>query len=324
MRINKMFALCFVVILLAPALTVAAPEFTLKFGHLANEENSWHKAAMKFAELVKERSNGRIEVKVYPNEQLGKELDTVTSIQMGTADMVISGGSLMNWAPRIGVMECPTAIRDSEHLQKVAGGEIGKEIEAEILEKVGLRAIAWFERGPRNLTSNKPMKTPEDVQGMILRVPNSILYVKFWEAVGAKPTPMAFSEVFTSLQQGTIDGQENPLSLIKSAGFFEVQKYVNLTEHLITWIYVLIGEKQFQAMPADLQQIILEAGKEMQAYEHQLFLEDELKLKTELEAAGMTFVEVDKQAFAEKGKPGLMEGLTPEQKELFTRIVETK
>jgi TRAP-type C4-dicarboxylate transport system substrate-binding protein len=96
----KLCALCLVVVLLAPAASFAAPEFTLKFGHLANEENSWHKAALKFADIVKERSNGRVEVKVYPNEQLGKELDTVTSIQMGTADMVISGGSLMNWAPR--------------------------------------------------------------------------------------------------------------------------------------------------------------------------------------------------------------------------------
>jgi TRAP-type C4-dicarboxylate transport system substrate-binding protein len=148
--------------------------------------------------------------------------------------------------------------------------------------------------------------------------------VKFWEAVGAKPTPMAFSEVFTSLQQGTIDGQENPLSLIKSAGFYEVQKYVNKTEHLITWIYVLIGEKQFQKLPEDLQQVILEAGKEMQEYEHMLFIEDEKKLVTELQDLGMTFVEPDKAAFAEKGKPGLMEALTPEQKELFERIGNTK
>ena len=180
---KKIFVLCLISVLMVPAISFAA-EFTLKFGHLANEEHTWHKAAMKFADLVAEKSNGRIEVKVYPNEQLGKELDTITSIQMGTADMVISGGSMINWAPRIGVMECPTVIRDSAHLQKVAGGEIGQEIEAEIREKIGLRAIGWFERGPRNLTSNTPIKTPDDVQGMILRVPNSPLYVN----ISGKPS----------------------------------------------------------------------------------------------------------------------------------------
>lgn len=298
------------------------PEYTLRFGHLANEENSWHRAAVFFADEVRERSGGRIEVQVYPNEQLGTELQMLNAIQAGTADMTITGGSLVNWIPRIGVMETPATIRDQEHLVRVASGPIGQEIEAEIIEEGGFRPIAYFIRGPRHLTSNRPINTPEDARGLIVRVPNSPLYVAFWEEVGATPTPMAFSEVFTSLQQGTIHAQENPLALIHSAGFYEVQQYVNVTEHLHTWIYVVIGEEKFQSMPADLQQIIIDVGQEMQAYEHQLFLEDEERLADELQARGMIFnTDVDQEAFTRVGQPGIVRSLTPEQRELWERIV---
>jgi len=304
--------------------TATRDKYIFKFGYLANEEHIWHKAAMRFAEQVSKRSQGRIEIRLYPNEQLGKELEMIDSIRAGIADMTISGGSLVNWSPRIGMMECPLAIRDNEHMWNIAGGEIGKEIEAEILEKIGLRCIAWFERGPRNLTSNRPIKHPDDLQGMILRIPAGHFFLKYWEATGAKPVPMAFSEVFTSLQQGTIEGQENPLSLIKSGGFYEVQKYVNLTEHLWTWIYVVLGEKQFQSLPPDLQQINLEEGQEMQRFHHQLFLEDEKNLVRDLQEKGMIFVEVDKKAFQEKGKQAMRESFPPEQKELFYQIVNTR
>jgi tripartite ATP-independent transporter DctP family solute receptor len=207
----------------------------------------------------------------------------------------------------------------------VAGGPIGKEIEAEIIEKGGFRPIAYFIRGPRNLTSNRPIRTPADAKGLIVRVPNSPLYVAFWEALGATPTPMAFSEVFTSLQQGTIHAQENPLALIYSAGFYEVQKYVNVTEHLRTWIYVVIGEEKFKQMPADLQKIIIEAGQDMQKYEHELFLADEKRLAQELQARGMTFItDVDQEAFTKAGQPGILRTLTPEQRELWDRIVAVK
>ena len=298
--------------------------YTLKFGHLANENHVWHKAALKFAELVRQKSNGRIEVKVYPNEQLGKELDMITGILAGTVDMTITGESLQNWAPKVAMCAVPYLIRDSEHLAKVAGGEIGKEIEEEMIDKIGLRPIAWFERGARNLTSNRPIRHPDDLKGIILRVPNVPLFVKAWSALGAKPTPMAFSEVFTSLQQGTIEAQENPYALIYSAGFYEVQKYINLTEHVIGWIYVVIGEKQFQALPTDLQQVILEAGKEMQDYEHQLFLEDQKRLIKELKAKGMQFIEVDKEAFMERAKDAVFNSLTPEQRDLYLRIEAIK
>ncbi len=294
--------------------------YVLKFGHLANEDHPWHKAALKFAEIVHEKSGARIEVKVYPNEQLGKELDMITGILAGTVDITISGESMQNWVKETALCGIPYLIRDSDHLQKVAGGEIGREIEQTLLEKIGLRSVAWFERGARNLTSNRPIKKPQDLNGLVLRVPNVPMSVKVWEKLGAKPTPMAFSEVFTGLQQGTIEGQENPFALIRSAGFYEVQKYCNLTEHMIAWIYVVIGNEKFESMPPDLQKVVMDAGKEMQAYEHELFLEQQQNLRQELESKGMTLLPVDKETFRTVAKTAVTENLKPELLGLYQRI----
>ena len=180
---------------------------------------------------------------------------------------------------------------------------------------------SWFERGARNLTSNREIKKPEDLNGLKVRVPNVPLFVATWEALGAKPTPMAFSEVFTSLQQGIIDGQENPYDLIKSASFFEVQKFVNMTEHVRGWIYLVIGEDRFQSMPKDIQAAVLEAGKEAQAYERQLFRAEQDQLVQDLKDKGMTFVEVDKAAFMKVAEPAVLKFLSPELQEMYKKIV---
>ncbi|MCP4450750.1 MAG: TRAP transporter substrate-binding protein [Planctomycetes bacterium] len=300
----------------------ATRTYVLKFGHLANEDHIWHESALKLAELVKTRSAGRLTIKVYPNEQLGKELGMINGMRGETVDMTITGESLQNWTSVAGLCAVPYAIRDSNHLAMVAGGDIGREIEQQIIDTVGIRPIAWFERGARNLTSNRPIKTPDDLKGMILRVPNVPLFVKTWASLGAKPTPMAFSEVFTALQQGTIQGQENPYALISSAGFYEVQKYCNLTEHVIGWVYVTVGEKQFQSLPTDLQAILIEAAREMHAFHQARFLETQTALAESLQAKGMTFVTTDKDAFKTRAKDAVLSALTEEQKALYQRMVD--
>lgn len=180
--------------------------------------------------------------------------------------------------------------------------------------------MGYFQRGERHLTSNRPITHPDDLDELIIRVPNAPSYVVAWKAIGAKPTPMAFSEVFSSLQQGTIEAQENPFAMIKNAGFSEVQKYLNLTGHVISWGYPLVGEKQFQRLPDDLKAIFLQAAKEMQAYEHRLFLENESKVQEDLKAAGMIFVTVDKNAFIENGEKAVYESLSPEMQEVYDEI----
>jgi tripartite ATP-independent transporter DctP family solute receptor len=317
----------------AGAFAVAAPsvrsaraeaKITLKLGHLGNEENVWHKASLRFAEEVAARTKGEIEVKIFPNETLGKETDLIKGIQLGTVDFTITGESLQNWAPASALLAVPYAIRDLDHLDKVVQGDIGKEIAKSIDEKTGLVPLAYFARGARELTANRAIKTPDELNGLKLRVPNVPLFVRFWEALGAKPVPMAFSEVFTSLQSGIIEGQENPLALIRSASFFEVQKFVNRTDHVLSWIYLVGGSKKLGRLGQDQQKAIREAAEAARVYERGLFIADEKNLEAELKAKGMTFVEVDKAAFATKAAAAVEGSLPAELKPLYQKILAVK
>jgi len=301
----------------------AAPEFTLRLGHLANEDHTWHKGALMFAEELERLSGGRMVAQVFANEQLGNEIDTIQAIHTGIAHMVVTGESMQNWAPKCALIAVPYMVRDMDHLQRVLTGEPGQMIKREIIERVRLRPVSAFIRAPRNLTSNRPIRTPDDLSGLIVRIPNVPLFASVWGALGANPTPMAFSEVFTSLQQNVIDGQENPLDLIRSGSLFEVQRYVNLTEHVYGWIYLTIGEDFFQSLPEDLQAAVLEAGRVAEAYEHSLFLDALVEHEQFLRDAGMEFVTVDREAFAALAAPAVEEFFSgsPEVLELYRQIV---
>ena len=289
-----------------------AAEMTLKPGHLANEQNAWHKAAVKFGEELSTLTDGRIEVQVFPNETLGKEIDLINGMQLGAVDMTITGESLQNWAPKAALLAVPYAYKTLEDMDAVASGEIGDQIEQQIIEKARIRPIAYFARGPRNLTSNRAIKSPDDLDGLKMRVPNVPLFVDVWKSLGAQPTPMAFSEVFTSLQAGTIDAQENPLALIESASFDEVQKFVNKTEHVRSWIYLTISEITWGKLSDADKDAVMEAAKRAQAYERDLFAADEERLTEELQSKGMTFVEIDKEAFASKAKDAVLANVSDE------------
>ena len=299
------------------------PEYILRLGHQANEQDIWHRSALYFAHVLDSLSFGRIEVRVHPAEQLGTELDMIRSIRAGVVEMTITGESMQNWAGITALLAVPYLIRDSEHLEQVVEGKTGQEIADEMIQKIGVRPVGYFERGPRHLTSNRPITQPDDLAGIILRVPNVPLFVKVWQALGAKPTPMAFSEVFTALQQGTVDAQENPFALIYSAGLFEVQKYLNLTRHVTSWIYVVIGEKQFQALPEDLQEKVLTAGKLMQQYHEKEFVKQEEFLRRQLEEEGMEFIEPDVEAFRKNAEAAVLEALPEEYTLLYKKITET-
>ncbi|MDB2520924.1 TRAP transporter substrate-binding protein [Flavobacteriaceae bacterium] len=296
------------------------PEYLFRASMLVKENHTWYKAFIHFGKLIEERSDGRMKLEVYPSEQLAKELEAIRLIKLGVIDMTISAGSLTNFAEILTFSDMPFLLKDTLAMHKLINSDIGKRIEREMIEKIGLRPLGYFQRGERHLTSNRPIKHPDDLQELIIRVPNAPSYVVAWKALGAKPTPMAFSEVFSSLQQGTIEAQENPFAMIKNAGFSEVQKYLNLTGHLITWGYPLVGEKQFQSLPKDLKAIFLQAAREMQVYEHRLFLDNESKVQKQLKDEGMIFVEVDKIAFMENGQEAVYESLSPQMQEVYKSI----
>ena len=294
---------------------------TLRVSLWANQQHDLYKAFQHFKQGVEQRSQGRLKVEVYPSEQLAKEIESIRLIQAGVIDMTVTASLLSNWIEIAKFCELPFMLKDSLDKERLLNGTIGKRVEQEMLDEVGLRALGVFARGPRQLTSNRPIRHPDDLQGLILRVPNVPTFITAWSALGAKPTPMAFSEVFTGLQQGTIQAQENPFSLILNSGFAEVQRYVNLTNHVVSWSYPVIGEKQFQSLPEDLQAIVLEEATEMTAFQKRMFKESEKEVQEKLKARGMQFVEVDQEAFKEKCREELYLSLSPEMQVLYNEFL---
>lgn len=300
------------------------PEFLLRASHLVNESHTWYQAFEHFGKILEERSQGRIKLENYPSEQLAKEIEAIRLVQAGVIDMTTTGSTLSNWIEIASFCEMPFLITNAKDMEALINGPIGQRISTEIMEHTGLRPVGYFRRGARHLTSNRPIKHPDDLKGLIIRVPNVPAFVTTWEALGAKPTPMAFSEVFTSLQQGTIEAQENPFAMINNGGFAEVQDYVNLTSHVISWVYPVIGEKQYQRFPDDLKKIFDECAKEMQEYESQLFISARSKIQEELKSKGMEFIEVDNDAFTQKCSDAIFNSLSTEMQEVYKEIQEMK
>lgn len=308
-------------ILLFSCETEKEPEVLLRASLITNEDHTWSQAFEYFSKRLDEKSDGRIKLEVYHSEQLSKEIESIRLIQAGVIDMTITASILTNWVDEAVFCELPFLLRDSEDLKKLVNHPISQFMEEEIIKKTGLRPVTYFERGPRHLTSNRPIKHPDDLKGIIIRVPTVPVYVTAWEAMGAKPTPMAFSEVFTSLQQNTIEAQENPLAMIKAAGFAEVQSHLNLTGHVVSWAYPVLGEKQYQAMPDDLKKVFNECAEEMHQFERNLFLKNEQTLAKELKEKGMTFVEVDKDAFSNKCTDAIYKSLSPDMQKIYNEIL---
>ncbi len=303
----------------APAASGKA-EYEINIGHINDERDSWHQGALKFKEYVEAESGGRIAVNVYPNSQLGTEIEMIQSIlTQGGCDMTFTGESMQTYEPDLGIIGMPYLIKSDEHMEAVLNGEVGQELEA-LMDKCGMKVLGYFARGPRDVTANKKITSPADMNNFVIRTPQSAMTVAAFEAVGAKPTPMALAEVFTSLQQKTIEGQENPLAMIQNSSFYEVQDYVIRTEHLRAWVYIAMGKAQFEALPEDLQEIVVKGGQEMQAYEHELFLANEAQLEKTLTEEGMEFIDVDQDEFAEIMTAGVLEVLTDSQKALYEKI----
>jgi DNA-binding NarL/FixJ family response regulator len=264
-------------------------------------------------------------------------------LSMPVMDGVSATRKLLTFLPRTRVVILTVHTDDAHVFQGIKAGAQGyllKDSEPEDLSRaihtvfagdtiiapdLAQKMLNTFQRVEDwNLTANRPIRHPGELSSMILRVPAVSLYVKTWSALGAKPTPMAFSEVFTALQQSTIHGQENPFALIRDAGLYEVQKYCMLTEHVKSWAYVVMGNKKFEMLPADLQQVILESAKIMQEYEHELFLKQEEEDYQYLLDRGMEFIEVDKAAFEEAARKAVLEAFSDGQKDLLQRIQAVK
>lgn len=310
----------------AGASKAAAPAQTAKkvarVAYVHGAGGTSEKAANWLKQYISEKTNGEWEVQVYPGGQLGGERDMVESQQMGSIEIGWYGGYLIaNLSPEYGgPIDCPYIMRDLAHFRKVVDGPLVEPAYEKMLKDKGIRHVAWTNRGPRYLTSNKAVSTPADLKGIKIRVPEIPAYVAAWKTLGATVTPMAFPEVFMALKQGTIDAQENPLELALNNSFYDVQKYINETQHIYTGYQLTVSDKWYQGLPADVQTIFTDGIKEMAALQDKYQAEDEEGLVKQLKEKGMTFNPVQKEKFQEalkdlpkqfegKWKPGFFEEL---------------
>jgi TRAP-type transport system periplasmic protein len=272
----------------------------IRFGHGAAESNERHLAVMKFKELVEEKSQGTLKVQVYPSEQLGSEAEMIESVTFNDLQMVASS-AFSQYDQRISVFELPYLFDSYEEAWSVLDGEIGQEVSKPFLED-NLRIIAYFENGFRHVTSNVPIEKPEDLKGLKIRTPEFPLSVSTFKALGANPTPMAFGELYMALQQGTVDAQENPIANIYASKFNEVQDYLNMTKHQYMPLPVAISEEFWQALTPEEQKIIEISAREAAQFHRDILRENEEKMISELQAAGMEIIEPDLDAFRGKAE----------------------
>jgi len=265
--ILKMAFLPLVIVLslfLMDSRTWSAP-ITIKFAHgmPPDEEEALHRGVVVFKKMVEQKTAGRVKVDIYPANQLGKEREQFEGVKLGTIEMcMIAEGPMAGFFPEIMVIGIPYLYANEITAWRSLDGPFGKALFEEMRKKTGVRALGIGENGFRNFTNRvRPIKSPDDMKGLKIRTMENPAHMAMVRALGASPTPIAWGEVYMALQQGVVDGQENPVSVIEVAKFNEVQKYLTLDGHVYSILPILINDKFFTSLPADIQKIIADTTK---------------------------------------------------------------
>ena len=275
--------------------TVFAEPLVLKLGHTMPPTHPANEAALEIAKEVEARTNGAIQIQVYPAAQLGGAKDLIEATIRGIQHIAFDGpGVVSQFLPKVSVFDMPFLFDSYDQFLKVHNSSYGEELRQELLEKRNLRILDVCYYGSRQLTtSKKPVRTMDDLKGLKLRVPEVQESLESFRALGAAPTPVSFGEVYFALQTGVVDGQENPLTTIYTYKFYEVQKYLTLSNHQIATLFLMINDKVWQSLTPDQQQIIIEASaKALERYDVKIF-EDEERLVNVLKGEGLEVIELD-------------------------------
>ncbi len=275
----------------------ALAQVEIKFGHVGEPGQLFSKSADEFARRANEILKGKARVVVFGSSQIGGDKELLQKLKLGTVDLALPSTVMSSESDLFGIFEMPYLVKDRKHMMAIEKEIVWPKLAPEA-EKKGLKILAVWENGYRHITNNKrPIRLPADLQGIKLRVPEGKWRVKMFQAYGANPSPMKFSEVFTALQTGVMDGQENPYSQIVSAKFQEVQKYLSITGHVYTPAYLTTGSKKWGALPADVRKVIEDTAKEMQKFVYETAEKEEGDLLAKIKAAGVQVNEADKAAF---------------------------
>jgi TRAP-type transport system periplasmic protein len=296
MKLNRLF--------IATALTIgfvasAAAQTTMKISISVAQNSHQGVGIDTFAKEVEKRTQGRYKIQTFYSGSLGGERESIEAVQLGTQELTFtSTGPVPNFVPEARILDIPFLFRDKAHARNVLDGNIGQDMLTKF-EPKGFKALAWGENGVRHMTNSKrAVNSPDDLKGLKMRTMENPVHVAAYKGFGIVPTPMAFPEVFTALQQGTVDGQENPLSVIMAAKFDQVQKHLSLTGHVYSPAIFLMSKPAFDKLSAADKTAFLESAKEAAKANRARVDEDDSKGVAELKSKGMSVVEnVDKAKF---------------------------
>lgn len=296
----------------------------LKLGHIQSESDLWHLGAQKFADTVSELSGGEIQVDIYPNSTLGGDRDMAEGMMMGTVDIALIAGVLSNFDDSISILEIPYLFRSDEEFETIVYGEVGQEIADHVLSSSGIRILDWWERGPRLITSSRPINSVEDMKGLKIRIPEISAMEKVFSAWGAAATTMSWSEVYPGLQQGVIEAQENPIPFFYSGSIYEVNKYIARTNHKYEYVTIAMSDAVYSGLTEEQQDIIMQAAKAATEYENEETSRvTEENLKDMVDNYEVTVTEPDTSGFiaiADEVAPEYAESIG--QLDLYNKIQE--
>ena len=297
----------------------------IKLGHGLSVSHPVHVAMEHMAERLKEKSNARVLLEIYPNQQLGTERELLELLQIGSLGMTkVSTGVLENFVPELKVFGLPFLFRDKEHRYNVLEGEIGENLMNASVPK-RLKGLTFYDAGSRSFYSKSPMEKPEDLKGLKLRVMESNTAMNMVTSLGGSPTPIAWGELYTALQQGIVDGAENNLPSFHLSRHYEVCKYLMLDEHTALPDELIISTLVWNKLSQQEQKWVKEAAMESSEYQKKIWLEAELEALAEVQKSGVIVTTPDKESFRELVKPMYEEfSIDPEMKELIQAIQAVK
>ncbi len=297
----------------------------IKLGHGLDISHSVHQAMVFMGERLKEKSNGTVLIDIYPNQQLGSERETLELLQIGSLGMTkVSTAVLENFVPSLKVFGLPYLFRDSEHRFKVLEGELGERLlDASLGQR--LKGLTYYDSGTRNFYGKIPLETPEDLEGLKIRVQESITAMNLVKSFGASPTPIAWGELYTALQQGIVDGAENNLPSFYLSRHYEVCKYLVMDEHTAIPDELLISTLVWNKLSLKEQKWLKEAAMESSEYQKGIWSKSEFEALEEIKKAGVKVIMPDKDLFSEKVQPMYKEFFQdPEMKKTIEAIQAVK
>ena len=277
---------------LAFSVNATAATWKLATGDAAG--GTQYELGQNFAEEMEKRTDGKVKINIFPNNQLGSEQDTVNNASMGMLDLsIVAINNITPFSPSVGVLTLPYVIHGAEDAKLVTQGKVGKELTENTINDAGVRILGWAYSGCRRLTNSvRPVASPADLKGLVIRVPKNEIMIASYNAWGINPNPMAWSETFTALQQGVVHGQDNPYITIEAMKFYEVQKYITDSCYVFSLEPLIMGEGTFQSLSPEMQKTVLEAGEAATQHSYDYLEAQEEGIKKRLvEEHGMTIVE---------------------------------